>query len=602
MQQLTTERLNRLLYSSKDRVYFLLKIVTYINSTLAACLLVYGYGFNLSTEETSRIFKLIDLVYLVFVIIYAIRLLYSFQRRAFIQRTSTEAVIMFLLVINGIITNVFAFSILYQTSLWLGIKNYNAFHEIVSTIFLLTLIGLEVSKASIRLPLNRLKPSTLFIGSFILLIVTGAGLLMLPAMTNTPSGMPLLDALFTATSAACVTGLIVVDTATYFTNKGQLIILTLIQIGGLGMLTFTTFFATILKQGVGIKHQSAIQDFLSSESLFSSRGLLQQIILLTLFIEGMGALAVFVTWGPEVPFENLGDKIFYSIFHSISAFCNAGFSLYTNGLYEAPVRQSYILHIVIAGVIIFGGLGFSPIMDVFSIRALRERLAMPWKDWRLNTKLAIYTAIVLNIFGMVLYFFLEKDNTLAGMNILESLITSFFQSVTTRTAGFNTVDFTKLENPTMIMMMFLMFIGASPGSTGGGIKTITFLLIAVSVLSTIKGKKVISIDKRTIPMETLFKAYSVITFAAAYIFLGVFILSITEPEQESIDLLFEQVSAFATVGLSTGVTPQLSTVGRIVIIATMFIGRVGTITLALALSRPVISNAYRYPDAHLMVG
>jgi potassium uptake TrkH family protein len=425
---------------------------------------------------------------------------------------------------------------------------------------------------------------------------------MLPAMTNTPTGMPLLDALFTATSAACVTGLIVVDTATYFTHKGQLIILTLIQIGGIGMLSFTTFFATLLRQGVGLKHQSAIQDFLSSESLLSSRGLLQQVVLLTLLIEGIGFTAIFLTWGPDVEFKNLGEKIFFSIFHSISAFCNAGFSLYTNGLYESPVRQSYILHIVIAGIIIFGGLGFSPIMDIFSPRSLRERLSMPWKDWKLNTKLSIYTAFVLIIFGMVVYYLLERNNTLAGLNVLEAMITSFFQSVTTRTAGFNTVDFTKLQNPTLIIMIFLMFIGASPGSTGGGIKTITFLLIAVSVVSTIRGKKLISIDKRTIPMDTLFKAFSVISFSAAYILLGVFILSITEPEQESLDLLFEQVSAFATVGLSTGVTPQLSTIGRIVIIASMFIGRVGTITLALALSRPVISNAYRYPDAHLMVG
>lgn len=602
MQQLTTERLNRLLYNSKDKVYSLLRLFTYINSIVAACLLVYGYGFNLSTAETSRIFGYIDLIYAVFIVIYLIRLLYSFQRRAFIRRTSTEAIIMLLLVTNGFIKNLLEFNILYEVSLWLGIKNYNPFYEIISTVFLIILIGLEVSKASIRLPIAHIKPSSVFIGSFIILISIGSGLLMLPAMTNTPAGMPLLDALFTATSAACVTGLIVVDTATYFTHKGQLVILTLIQIGGIGMLSFTTFFATLLKQGVGIKHQSAIQDFLSSESLFSSRGLLQQVMLLTFFIEGVGALAIFVTWGPEIQFENLGEKIFSSIFHSISAFCNAGFSLYTNGLYEAPIRQSYILHIVVAGIIIFGGLGFSPIMDIFSPGALRERLSMPWKDWKLNTKLAIYTAIVLNIFGMVLYYFLESDNTLAGMNILESWITSFFQSVTTRTAGYNTVDFTKLETPTMIMMMFLMFIGASPGSTGGGIKTITFLLIAVSVISTIRGKKIISIDKRTIPMDTLFKAYAVITFAAAYIFLGVFILSITEPKLESIDLLFEQVSAFATVGLSTGVTPQLSPVGRIVIIATMFIGRVGTVTLAIALSRPVISNAYRYPDAHLMVG
>jgi Trk-type K+ transport system membrane component len=271
-------------------------------------------------------------------------------------------------------------------------------------------------------------------------------------------------------------------------------------------------------------------------------------------------------------------------------------------MFEQPVRTAYILHLVMASVIIIGGLGFAPIMDVFSPKALRERLTMPWKDWKLNSKIAIYMAIVLIIFGTTCFYLLERNNVLAGTNLTEALITSFFQSVVTRTAGFNTVDITKLLDPTLILMMFLMFIGASPGSTGGGIKTTTFLLIAVSVLSTIRGKKVISIDKRTIPMELLFKAFCVITFAAAYCLLGVFILSITEPKQEGIDLLFEQVSAFGTVGLSTGITPQLSPFGKILITFSMFLGRVGTVTLALAISRPVISNAYNYPNAHVMVG
>ncbi len=191
---------------------------------------------------------------------------------------------------------------------------------------------------------------------------------------------------------------------------------------------------------------------------------------------------------------------------------------------------------------------------------------------------------------------------MAGKNLVESVIISFFQSVSTRTAGFNTVDFTQLAVPTLIMMLFLMFIGASSGSTGGGIKTTTFFVIAVSVLSTIRGKKIISIEKRTIPTELLFRAYTVITFAAAYNLLALFILSISEPGLEIIDVFFEQVSAFATVGLSTGVTAQLSAVGKVVIVISMFLGRVGPITIALAVSRQVISNAYQYPNAHLMVG
>ncbi|QHT66866.1 ATPase [Rhodocytophaga rosea] len=599
---LTVERLNNRLYNSRERVYTWLRYITLFNSLLAIALLIYGYGFNLTHEAVSMVFGWLDVIFGSFVLVYLIRVLYSFHRQEFIKRTGTEAFIMALLIANGIVNYIFGFKVLYFLSNWLEFKNYTSFYEVVSTIFLIVLIGLETSKASIRISAVKLKPASSFIGSFILLVFAGAGLLMLPAMTNTPNGMPFIDALFTSASAACVTGLIVVDTATYFTFKGQLIILFLIQLGGIGIISFATFFAALLKEGMGLKHQSIIHDFMSSESLFSSQGLLRQVIWLTLLIEGIGFVAIFMTWGPEAQFESLGEKLFFSLFHSIAAFCNAGFSLYTNNLYELPVRTAYILHIVIALLVVMGGLGFSPIMDVFSPKALRERLMMPWKDWKLNSKIAIYMAIILIVFGTVGYYLLERKNSLSGLNFTEAVITAFFQSVITRTAGFNTVDFTKLLDPTLIMIIFLMFIGASPGSTGGGIKTTTFLLIAVSVISTIRGKKIISIDKRTIPMELLFKAFSVITFAAAYCLLAVFVLSITEPKQNGIDLLFEQVSAFATVGLSTGVTPQLSPFGKILITFSMFLGRVGTVTLALAISRPVISNAYHYPDAHVMVG
>jgi potassium uptake TrkH family protein len=599
---LTVERLNNRLYNSRERVYSWLRYITLFNSLLSIGLLIYGYGFNLTHESVSMVFGWLDIIFASFVLVYLARILYSFHRRDFIKRTPTEAFIMLLLIANGIANYIFGFKALYYLSDWLEFKNYTSFYEVVSTVLLVVIISLETSKASIRISDIKLKPASTFIGSFILLIFSGAGLLMLPAMTNTPNGMPFIDALFTSASASCVTGLIVVDTATYFTFKGQLIILFLIQLGGLGIISFTTFFAVLLREGMGIKHQSIIHDFMSGESLFSSQGLLRQVIWLTVLIEGIGFLAIFLTWGPEAEFENLSQKLFFSLFHSISSFCNAGFSLYTNGMYEQPVRTAYILHLVMACIVIIGGLGFSPIMDVFSPMALRERLAMPWKDWKLNSKIAIYMAIVLIVFGTAGFYLLERNNTLAGTNLTESLITSFFQSVVTRTAGFNTVDTTKLLDPTLILMMFLMFIGASPGSTGGGIKTTTFLLIAVSVISTIRGKKIISIDKRTIPMELLFKAFSVITFAAAYCLLAVFILSITEPTQEGIKLLFEQVSAFATVGLSTGVTPQLSPLGKILITFSMFLGRVGTVTLALAISRPVLSNAFHYPDAHVMVG
>jgi trk system potassium uptake protein len=414
--------------------------------------------------------------------------------------------------------------------------------------------------------------------------------------------MAFLDALFTATSATCVTGLIVVDTATYFTFKGELVILALIQIGGIGMVSFATFFATFMRSGVGLKHSAIIRDQLSSESLFEAKGLLRKIVGITFLIEFIGFLGIFYTWGEQVEFDSLGKKIFYSIFHSVSAFCNAGFSLYSDGLYQSLVKDAYLLHIVIIGIIILGGLGFGVITDLFSPAALRERLEKPWKDWQIGTKMVLFSSMFLILIGTLVFYTLERNNVLKDMNALETIITSVFQSVTTRTAGFNTVDFTALTSPTLIFMMGLMFIGASPGSTGGGIKTITFVLIAASAIATIRGNKNVEFSRRNIPSELLFKAFYVFSFAVAYNFLAIFLLAITDPEINILQLAFEQVSAFATVGLSTGITATLSINSKIVIILSMFLGRVGTLTVALALSRRLGSTSYRYPDGYVLVG
>jgi Trk-type K+ transport system membrane component len=229
-------------------------------------------------------------------------------------------------------------------------------------------------------------------------------------------------------------------------------------------------------------------------------------------------------------------------------------------------------------------------------------LHKPWKDWKLGTKVAIHTSIVLIVIGMGLYFMLEQNTTLKGMSTLEKIIASFFQSVSSRTAGFNTVDFTQLTNPTLIFMVFLMFIGASSGSTGGGIKTSTFLLISISSIATIKGKKSVEIGNRSISHDMLFKAFSIFVFAATFNLIMIFLLCITESHIDILKIVFEQVSAFATVGLSAGVTGELTIYGQILIIISMFVGRIGTLTLALALSSRVETTAYQYPNAHLMIG
>jgi trk system potassium uptake protein len=482
------------------------------------------------------------------------------------------------------------------------LKPLHEAYQVLITNYFFILVIYEFIKVSTRVSQIQLHPSTTLIASFLMLIGGGTLFLMLPAATVNSGSMPFIDALFTATSASCVTGLIVVDTATYFTFKGHVILLCLIQMGGLGIITFATFFSTFFTKGTGIKHQSIMQNIFSSESLSSAQGLFKQVIGITLSIELLFTVAVFFTWGNEVYFESLGQKIFYSLFHSVSAFCNAGFSLFTDGLFAPEVRRAYMLHIVIAFTIIFGGLGFPVIEDVFSLKNLRDRLSFPWKDWKLSSKVAIFTSLVLILFGMIAFLILERNNTLSEMNLMERCITSFFQSVTTRTAGYNTVDFSKLTEPIILIMIFLMFIGASPASTGGGIKTTTFYLIVVSAIATIKERSRVEIGRRTIPNDLLFKAYSLFAFAVTFNFLSIFFLSITEPGLGFLNLTFEQVSAFGTVGLSTGITAKLSYIGKLIIVMSMFVGRVGLLTLALTLSSRVATTSYKYPTAHIMIG
>ncbi|MGB3184228.1 MAG: potassium transporter TrkG [Cyclobacteriaceae bacterium] len=597
-----SESLNNILYNSRQKAYGITRALTLFTSMAALGLLVYVYGFEPRAQEVSRIFQGLDIIFGIFVLSYVVRALYAFRRREFVKDNLFEGLLVSFIVLNALSNWLLGNLLLEGVFTALGFKNYESFYQVFVTIFMFLLLGFEMTKASLNLANITLKPATTFILSFLFLIGVGAGLLMLPAMTVNEGSMPFLEALFTSVSASCVTGLIVVDTATYFTFKGQLVILILIQLGGLGIVSFATFFATFLRQGVGIKQQLLIQDFLSSESLFSARGLLKQIVLITLVIEAGAFFFIYNTWNAEGYFDSTSDRIFYSLFHAVSAFCNAGFSTFTNNMYEPVIRTSYILHMVVVIAVILGGIGFSTLEDLFSIQRLRDRFKNPWKDWRLATKVAVFTSLALLVFGTIVIFVLEYNNTLYGLNFTEKAITSFFQSGIARTAGFNTVNIGEMRQATLLVMIFLMFIGASSGSVGGGIKTSTFYLIVASVASTLQGREKIEIARRYIPNEMLFKALSIFFFAAAINLVGIFVLTLTEPDLDLMDLAFEHVSAFGTVGLSTGITSSLSDGGRIMIIISMFLGRVGTLTFALALSTRASSKNYKYPRAHFMVG
>ena len=597
-----SEWLNRSLYNSRSKAYTSIRSITLLISLAALVLLVYSIGFELNTVQTKQVFLGLDIVFGIFAITYLARLLYAFRRVNFLRRHKFEGALMLIILINGITVYIFGEPVIPQLLGKLGINNPVRFYQFFVGFFMFVLLIYELGVAGSQLTHLNIRPAGAFLISFLLLIGLGTALLMLPDMTRKVGNMPFLEALFTSVSASCVTGLIVVDTATYFTLKGQLILLILIQLGGLGILSFASFFTLLFRQGVGIRHQLMMQDFLSSESLLTAKSLLRQIIFITFFIEFWGAVFIFVTWGDTVTFSSLEQKIFFSVFHSVSAFCNAGFSLYSGGLYEPLVRESYIMHLVVAGLVILGGLGFPVIQDIFSINRLRDRLKNPWRDWTLATKIAVYVSAVLLIFGTVAIFLLEKNNTLASLTFSEALVSSFFQSTITRTAGFNTMDFGDMRVPTLLVAIFLMFIGASSGSIGGGIKTSTFFLILASAMATVRGKLKLEIGKNFISNSLVFRALSIFVFAIGINTIAVLLLTITEPGINLIDLTFEQISAFSTVGLSTGITSELTTPSRIIIIFSMFVGRVGTLTFAIAFTSRTISHAYRYPKAHLMVG
>ncbi len=600
LRSIISSNLNRFLYSSKKLVTGGAQLLSVISAIGALIALIYGFGFEPTGEEYRILAIGFDIFFAFFVFSFLIRWLYSFRRTAFLISNILEAIIVLVIISNAIINFFFENAVLNFFFEELRQTSYNKFYFGFVSGLIITLALIESVRGLSRVRISGNKPSVTFVSSFLILIGFGTGLLMLPACTTMEGSMPFLEAVFTATSASCVTGLILVDTATYFTVKGQIVIMLLIQLGGIGIVTFATFFSSILGQGVRLRQQVALQDFVASDTLVNVTGTLKKIVGITLFIEFGTFIMLFATW--QMEFDSLLQKIYFSAFHAVSAFCNAGFSLFTDGLAAEGVRNSYIFHLVIVFSVILGGLGFSTIEDLFSPKALRERLKNPWKEWKIATKIAVYVSFGLLVLGTVVFLLLEQDNTMQDMNFSEKLITSFFHSGIARTAGFNTVDIGMLENSTYILLLFLMFVGGSTGSISGGIKTSTFYLIINSVIATLRGRLRIEIGKRYVPKELLFKALSIFFFAASLNVVGIFILSITDPDIDFMKIVFEQISAFGTVGLSTGITSDLSFYGKVVIIISMFVGRIGTLTFALALSTRITTKNYKYPRANLMIG
>jgi trk system potassium uptake protein TrkH len=474
----------------------------------------------------------------------------------------------------------------------------------------LLLLGLiELSRLNKHLASFKFGPGRIIVLSFLVLILFGTFLLLLPAATYQEFNF--IDALFTSTSAVCVTGLIVVDTATAFTPFGKWVILILIQLGGIGIMTLTSFFAFFFKGNFSYSSQIYIKDFVNSDQLSDLFKVVSKILFFTFLIEGIGALIIYFSL-PSDFLETGADKWFFSIFHSISAFCNAGFSTLTYGLYELPIRFNYTLQLVVAFLVIIGGIGFTVIIHLYNaLKAYIKKLFTPKKDrnghqlqnyrFNLNTILVLRTTLLLLIIGTILMYALEYKYTLAEHDGFGKLVAAFFEAVTPRTAGFNSVDITQMSFAAIMLTILLMWIGASPGSTGGGIKTSTFALAFLNILSLAKGKDRVEFRKRHITGLSIKRAFAVISLSLIFIGFSIFILSFTDSELGFVQICFETFSAFSTVGLSMGITGSLSDTGKIVMILCMFIGRVGAITLLISIFRKVSSQKYQYPQEEILI-
>jgi trk system potassium uptake protein len=608
MKRLLRERINLALYDSKERVLNLFRLLHVFVSLGAIGVLIYYYGFPQTSETADSLLDWIQYAFLFYIVKFGVRILYDYNPRQLIRNNLFEVIVLGILIAEGISFNLTGTLIITKIFSVFGLKQMAQHSTLFIQFFFFIYIVTSLIKNRNFRPWLKIHPGLLFTASIGSIVVIGCGLLMLPEMTNIPGGIDFIDSLFMSVSATSVSGLATVDLATDFTIKGQIVVLFLIQLGGLNTIAFGALYLLIAKFGVGIKQHGIMEDFVNKDSLLNTNSMFGKIVTWTIGIELVGTFLLFMLVEPVGIYENTEVRLYHSIFHSISGFNNAGLSILDGGMMNELVIGNYLYQIVILVLFFGGGLGMIYLFDLFEFRKLRERMKTPWKTIEFGTKISLYFTLALLVIGAVIFYFGEYHNTLSGKSEFGKIVTALFESMTTRNAGFNTVDTSSLTLPVLIFFLFLMFVGASSGSAGGGIRTSTFAILLASVVSTIRGKRHTELFKRTISNDLVMKSYSILMFFIFGNLVGPFALSITEFDALEtgkftfMDLVFEHVSASCTVGLSTGITAELTSAGKVVIVIAMFIGRVGTLTLAYLLGKEVISKHYKYPEGHTMIG
>lgn len=565
----------------------------YWGSLIGVLLLLYHFGFGPPLEVRSALMFFYWAVVLLGTVSGVYRYVQRFRGLRWTVLVSDGIYLCFLLLALG------AYVVWEEGGLWYS----NSALVVAGLCFVL---AREFSEREELVYLKHLNPAQLFIISFALIIVLGTGLLLLPKATYT--AIAPLDALFTSASAVCVTGLIVVDTGSFFTPFGQAIIVGLIQVGGIGIMTITSYFSYFFKGGATYGNQLLLKSMANAEKIADVFKRLKQILLLTFVVEGLGVIFIYWSVGSDA-FGSTADRLFFALFHSVSGFCNAGFSTLEQSLYELPFRFNYPLQLIIAALFIIGGLGFPIAFNFMTYmrylvrRGLSFRSPYDSRPWvlNINSRIILVTSAVLLVVGTLLFYRFEYHNTLEEHTGFGKWAVAFFGAATPRTAGFNSVDTSALHLHTLMIVFLLMWIGASPGSTGGGIKTSTFAVSVLNLLSMARGKERVEIFRREIAPQSLKRAFAVISLSLVAIGAAVFLIASFEPDKELLAIAFESFSAYSTVGLSLGITADLSSPSKVVLVLLMFAGRVGLLTVLSAVLQNAPNTPYRYPSEEVLI-
>ncbi|MEH0156288.1 potassium transporter TrkG [Limibacter armeniacum] len=555
-------------------------------------LLIYTHGFYLEMEEIVKMVRLERQVVTILFTIMILRFLFTRDKYQFLKDNILEAILI----------SLFFFFLVYR-GLFLP-----RFHELtpytieIFKYYHFTLALLVAGLTLVVFARNRHlwlyfsgKATITFVSSFLLLIIVGTGLLQLPVCSN--SHITFVDALFTATSAVCVTGLSPFNVSEVLTMKGQLVLLFLFQVGGLGIISLTTFFGLMLRKGVHFKEEYVIMDTLGSDNTRTVTQILRNIIYITFSAELIGAIGLFVSWHDlGMPF---GERAFKAIFHSVSAFCNAGFSIFPAGLQEPALATNLFSNIVFMMIILTGGLGYYTYLDLFKKSPIFLQLNP--RGVTLQTKIILYATIILFFGGAIMFWLTEYENW-KDLSIIQQAQNAFFTSVTARTAGFSIIEMGDMTTAGVMVMCLLMYIGGAPNSTAGGVKVTTVFILLMSFWADSRGKDHVNIGWNTLEKASIRRAILIFIISNLLIFGSILLISIRETNMAFVDVFFEVFSSIGTVGLSRGITGDFSNFSKIVLCGLMFSGKIGLITIISFLGSDDNSYPCRYPEAHIIVG